>query len=766
MNLSEKYLFNPRPALLVITCAVVVLGIATGKCLQPDGENSGRLSFFGNAPLYFEASDSQSEDAARFIARGQDCDVALSPNQAVIVLTGRDNAAFTAIPRNKRAEAQTGQTRTVRLTLQGANPAGRMAGLEELPGRANYLIGNDPAAWRTGVPLFARVKADEVYPGVEVIYYADQSAHLEYDFVLQPKARPERILFHIEGADMVRVDAAGDLVLKIGTDEIRQHEPVIYQEVRGRRRQVQGGYRLSGKTVVGFWLGAYDHDLPLIIDPTLSFSTYLGGKKTDIGWSIALDGNENVYVAGETLSKGLPGTNGVFQPKYAGGIRFFGDAFVAKYGSVSNELVYLTYLGGRTDDGALGLAVDPDGYAYVTGFTDSKDFPIVPTIGVIRSQNNGVRNNAFRLPPVDAFVAKLDTNGSALLFSTLLGGTKRDSGVSIAVSGEDVYVAGMTESTNFVPVPNGFQTNSGGNADVFVVKLVGGTNAIYSTYLGGTNMDYPESIAVDSAGSAYLTGFTSSTNFPLKNPLEINGVTYTNLNTRTNFSTFTDAFVSKLSPDGASLVYSSYLGGSNDDSGLHIALDSSGNAYVTGYTTSTNFPSTIETQPKSSATNFLSHVFVTKIGPDGGTNVVFSTQFGGNRSDQGTGIAVDTNDFIYVTGFTSSTNFFATNTFLDYGPTNAITKKAARTPNNVFVTVLSPDGAYFTNSVYIGGLKNDQANDIAITPSGSAAYIVGQTFSKDFPVTNSVQSNLVQTNLGGVKHNNSSDAFVGKIEFP
>ncbi len=722
------------------------------------GAASGTVATSVNAPLYFEANHGQAGAAARFIARGQECSVLLAPAEATLILaTGPQPLTPPFLRRTApRGDGQPFETRAVRLRLRNGNPRAAMTGLDELPGKANYLLGNDPADWRAGVPLFSRVQVEEIYPGIGLVYHADDSARLEYDFIVQPHADPDQISFVIEGADRVSLDASGNLVLKIGGDEIGEHKPVVYQNVRGVRKEIEGAYRVTGDSTVSFRLGDYDRSVPLIIDPVLVFSSYLGGSKMDIGWSIALDPGGNIYIAGETLSK-LATTN-AFQATYQGGNRSFGDAFIAKYDNSGSNLLYLTYLGGRRDDGALGIAVDAAGYAYVTGFTDSPNFPV--TNAPFRSAITGKSNNAVHIPPVDAFVAKLNTNGASLIFSTFIGGDGRDEGVGIAVDGSAVYVTGLTESTNLVPIPNGYQTASGGRADAFVVKFNndGTTNGYYSTYLGGTNGEYAESIAVDGAGSAYVTGFTSSTNFPVTNAIVFNGITYTNLNGQTNLSLHTDAFISRLSADGASLIFSTLLGGSNEDAGLHIALDTAGNAYVAGYTFSTNFPTTTQLPHNPVVSNFVAHAFVTKVDPN--DNLIYSTQFGGNKTDQAIGIAVDAAGNAYVAGIATSTNFFTTNTFGFLSPTNSSVKRFGTSDG--FIAELDPAGSNFVFSAYLGGPGQDQINGIVVDPAGAAAYIVGQTTSStNFPLVNPQQ-----TQLGGVKKSKISDAFVGKIQLP
>jgi hypothetical protein len=754
-------------------CAVMAVafgfGTMTASAVQPAARPNA--SAIANAPLYFEANGNQ------FVARGLDCNVALAPTEATLILskvTGQSAKSRIAFNRENNHT----ETRLVRLQLVGANSQAKLAGLESLPGKANYLVG-ERNEWRTGVPLFAKVEADEIYPGIRVIYYANQSAQLEYDFILQARANPNQISFHIEGADKVQVDAAGNLVLKIGADEVRQHTPVIYQDVRGARKEIRGGYRVTGGATVGFWLGDYDHSLPLVIDPSLSFSTFLGGSKMEYGWAIALDTNNNVYVAGETLSKNLPVSNAAF-PTFAGGTGGFGDAFIASY-NTNGALRYLTYLGGKHDDGALGIAVDGNGNAYVAGFTDSKNFPITPD--AVRNFISGRTNNALRIPPVDGFVAKLNPTGSQLLYSTFIGSGGRDECVGIALdAANNIYVTGLTEATNaFIPTPNGFQTHFGGAADAFVVKISNDGSVTNMTYLGGTNTEYGESISVDDSGNVWVTGFTASTNFPIVNnfpPLTnvvvasvvttsnhmqftntvtyTNVTTFTNLNRQTNGTIRSDAFISRFSADLLQLDFSVYLGGSNDDVGLAITT-SEGNAFVTGYTKSSDFPTNLVTASPSSALGFSTHVFVAKV--NAGNNLIYSTQFGGSRTDVGNGIAADSSGNAYVTGSTSSTNFFASGSFIDLRVTNGVSK--SKVTNDVFVAVLNPTGdSFVTNkNVLFGSRGNDEANDIAVNPAGDTAYIMGQTSSTDFPIVNAAQPILGN----GKKPSKIADVFVSKI---
>jgi len=769
---------------------------------------SAAFSKVANAPLYFEKNAGQIEGSAPFVARGIESAVLLSPTEAQIVL-GKSSDSGVA-------------PRSVRLQLVAANPAAKISGGDSLAARANYFLGREASQWHSGIPLFANVRVDEVYPGVQVVYYGNQSAQLEYDFLLRAGVSPGQISFRITGADSVRVDESGNLALKIGGEEIRQHKPVAFQESHGVRTAVSAAYQLHADGTIGFAIGNYDSRLPLTIDPVLDFLTYLGGKKLDIGHSITLDESGNIYVAGETLSTGLPTLNpiqfGVTNfSKFRGGNNAFGDAFVAKYDN-SGVLQFLTYLGGKNDDGALGIVYDSVSAAvWVTGFTDSTNFPLV---NPLRSQLTGQTKNANSVPPVDAFVCELDPSGTSLLFSTYFGGDSEDEGTAIARDANGgIYVAGLTGSTNLPVTPaNAFQTKLAGQFDAFVAKFVGSggvyTNA-YTTYYGGTNVDYALGIAVDAGLNAWLTGITYSTNLYLASPLQLppgvnqffpDGYAFTNLNTETNAPKHNaktpkaDAFVAELNQFGTAMSFSSYVGGSNDDVGEGITIDNSGNVFVVGYTFSDNFPTneltatptnfspavTNEIVFTSPGTNFFSHPFVLKIV---GGALDRSTAFGGNLGDQGRAIAVDGNGLVYVAGSVASTNFFqqpllVTNTtvvvrhgnnvtnyfgiitnspvYTNLSSTNSTVKlKHGGNTNDVFVVILSSDLSTFERTYQLGAPGRDEANGIAVDPSGSAIYLVGSTTSS----TNLVTPNAAQPFFGGNGKNNNrlSDAFVSKF---
>ena len=730
-----KKILSLKPVLAGLICAGVF------SLLTPV-VHAQSLSALGNLPLYFEAGPAPAAGPARFITRGCNYQFSLSPAEVQITLskTGVRPAA-------------------VRMDFAGADPGAQMSGDLELPGKINYLMGNDPAAWRTGVPTFARVRVEELYPGIDLVYYGNQR-QLEYDFTLAPGADPDLIKIHFDGADKISIGTQGELVLALGRDEIRQPAPVIYQMVAGMRQAVAGGYRLINRHTVAFAIGKYDHQLPLVIDPVLSFSTYFGGNSSDNAWSIAVDTNGFIYIAGQTLSKQMSATNaapfstaGAFQMNLAGG-GLTGDAFVAKFGNQGSNLVYLTYLGGSADDGAVSIAVDAAGDAYVTGFTDSKDFPLR---SAIYTNISGVANPRLGIYPVDAFVTELNPSGSNLVYSTYLGGESMDGGSGIALdSSNNAYITGYTYSTNFPTTPNALQRHLAClnsvyfNANAFVTEIgASGTNLIYSSYLGGTNFDAGQGIAVDSSNYIYVTGFSASTNFPTTNALQqqfvsvttVTNASSTNLIFTTNFSngyllngssnltTAYDAFVAKLAPGGTGWVYSTFLGGTNSDVANGIAVDGSGNAYVTGWTVSTNFPNTATnvaglynglSNNLPLASPLITNAFLTQITWSGSNAAIgYSAVFGGTNfgGDVGYGVTLDASGNVYVVGASSTTNFPAINTPGLLGATNA-------GGSDAFVIVFTNNATGVLYSGNLGGVGNDYGYGIA-ADSQTNVYITG-----------------------------------------
>jgi hypothetical protein len=679
---------------------------------------------YGKLPLSFEANQGQTDARVKFLSRGSGYTLFLTSDEAVFSLRGRktDSVALGRPPQLQLRAVVPRTNAVVRMKLVNANRAAKVTGTNELPGKSNYFIGNDRKKWRSHVPTYARVKYENVYPGIDLVYYGNQR-QLEYDFIVAPGANPHCIAFDVRGAKRIRRDEHGDLLVKVGEDEIRWHKPAVYQEKDGKRQEIKARYAITDKDRVGFTVAKYDTNRPLYIDP-LIYSTYLGGSGTDYGFAIAVDSSGNAYITGRTNSTNFPTVNPL-QPTYGGGVL---DAFVAKINSTGSALVYSTYLGGVGEAGGFGeegfgIAVDGAGNAYVTGATSSTDFPV--TAGAFQTACGGSCKG-------NAFVTKLNPTGSALVYSTYLGGsgTLGDTGDGIAVdSAGNAYVTGTVSSVDFPVTPNAFQlVFAGGNYDAFVTKFdPTGSALVYSTYLGGSSdADFGKGIAVDSAGNAYVTGQTGSTDFPTMNPLQ-----------PTNAGS-TDAFVTKFDHTG-SAVYSTYLGGSSDDFGYSIAVDNAGDAYVTGATYSTDFPTMNSLQAANAGGP---DAFVAKLNASGSA-LVYSTYLGGSGADAGYGIAVDSAGNAYVTGQCGSTDF----------PTmNPLQPAYGGGGYDAFVSEVNALGLTLVYSTYLGGSNIDDGYSIAVDSAGNA-YVTGYTESTDFPTMNPLQP----TNGGG------TDGFVAKI---
>jgi hypothetical protein len=689
-----------RSVLLAGVCLVALVSTGGRSRTSARSLPEGRprlIAGYGQLPLSFEANHGQADEPVRFLARGRGYGLFLTPTESVL-----------ALHRSKEASAP---PVVVRMKLLRANPRAAVKGRELLPGKSNHFIGNDPSKWQTDVPQYARVEYEDVYPGVSLTYYGNQG-QLEYDFVVAPGADPKQIHFAIAGADALRIDKDGNLVLSLPDGEVVHRAPVVYQEVNGARGAVEGRFALKGEHEVGFEVDQYDPERPLVVDPVLAYSTYLGGSADDWGWSIAVDASGNTYVAGSTSSIDFP-TAAPMQPANAGQ----SDAFVVKV-SASGALVYSTYLGGIAHDSANGIAVDASGSGWIAGQTSSTDFP---TANPVQAANGGGDS--------DAFVAKLNATGSALVYSTYLGGSGGDDGRGIAVdpSGNG-YITGLTTSNNF-PTANPLQPTSAGSWEAFVAKLnAAGSALVYSTYLGGNGPDIPYGIAADPSGNAYVTGQTSSTNFPTANAFQ-------NL-----MAGGSDAFVTKLDVTGSALIYSTYLGGSLGEAGGRVAADSSGNAYVLGQTVSTDFPTV---NPVQAMNRGDEDTFVAKLNA-AGSALVFSTYLGGSFWDVGMGIAVDAAGSAHITGFTQSADFPLVRSFQ---PFSGGSFKA-------FVSKLSAAGSTLVYSTYLGGSASlDYGHGIAADSSGMA-HVVGITSATDFPTRHPIQ----ETHAGGI-----FDVFVAKI---
>ena len=732
----------------------------------PQGQ-PGQMASYGKLPLSFEANQGQADAGVKFLSRGRGYGLFLTSSEAVLelrkssVVSGQLSAGTKQNPR-VRSQAPNGkrarrtnflienrqskiENQVVRLRLVGAKPHAAVAGSEELPGKANYFIGNDPKKWRTDVPTYAKVRYQDVYPGIDLVYYGNQGGQLEYDFIVAPGADPGAIALDVGAVrePPLRIDADGDLVISAKGGEVRFRKPSVYQPdigsslVTRHSSLVQGRFVLDAQYRIHFAVGAYDHSKPLVIDPELVYSTYLGGDTninglTDQANAIAVDSSGDAYVTGITVSTKFPIAN-AFQPTNKAAD---GTAFVSKFNASGSALIYSTYLGGSASDQGNAIAVDSAGSAYVTGSTCSSDFP---TALPLQASLKG---------PCDGFVTKLNASGTSLVYSTFLGGSGvpanypnpalTDEGTGIAVdSAGSAYVTGVTLSTDF-PTVNPIQ-GFGGGSNAFLCKFnVNGTTLVYSTYLGGSAYDKGAGIAVDSSGNAYVIGTTLSVDFPLVNAFEGLPGEYVEI--------YGTAFMAKLNSTGSALVYSSYLGGGVSEEGKGIAVDSAGNAYLTGATWSSNFPTFNPLQPTNqAAASLASNAFVSKLNP-AGSALVYSTYLGGGGvlfnpgvgpyGDYGLAIAIDPTGVACVGGQTASSDF----------PTvNAI----QATDNNTyspfsftgFVACLNGAGSALAYSTYLGGNSQAQANGIAVDASGNA-YVAGASEGSGFPTVNPFQASV------------------------
>ena len=733
--------------------------VQTQAAASPENDPAQKLTVaanYGRLPLYFIENRGQVDKRVQYYVRGGGQTTFFTKDEVVLALCrqeknpplppvkkgGKGGAAALkgGVPAANPEGANVGAVRRpikgptqaerladpawhrqpaslVRIKPMGLKKGARLAALQKTDHRVNYFIGNNPKIWRTDIPTYRAVVYENAYAGIDLKFYG-QGRQLEYDIVVQPGADPNQVRFAYQGVQKLEVTPEGDLALILPDGgKLLQKKPVVYQDIAGQRVPVDSKFRLCGRgaqVTCGFTVAAYDTRRPLVIDPVLDYSTYLGGTDDDGGIHIAVDNVGAAYVTGRTKSTNFS-TQQAFQGTNAGDY----DAFITKLSPAGNALVYSTYLGGSDYDDCYGIAVDADGAAYVTGSTNSANFPTQQAF-------QGTKGGNY-----DVFVTKLSPAGNALVYSTYLGGTWDNLGYGIAVDNVGAaYVTGNTNSPDF-PTQQAYQTANAGSSDAFVTKLSpAGNTLVYSTYLGGSSSDYGWSIAVDATGAAYVAGQTDSTNFPTEQAFQ--GTKAGNY----------DAFATKLSPAGNALDYSTYLGGSDDDGGGGIAVDAAGAAYVTGYTLSANFP----TEQAFQGTYGGGYdVFVTKLSAAGNA-LVYSTYLGGTYEDAGIGIAVDNFGAAYVTGYTLSANF----------PTQQAYHTAIAGYNDAFVTKLSPAGNALVYSTYLGGTDDDFGFGIAVDKNG-AAYFTGMTKSANFPTQQAFQGTY---GGGGIY---DGDAFVTKL---
>ncbi|MCT7973780.1 SBBP repeat-containing protein [Laspinema olomoucense] len=664
----------------------------------------------GNLPLSFIANVGQLDPEVEFLVQGAQHDIFFTPDEIVL-------------SKSQVIDDET-ISHQVKVSFADANPDPTIEAIAPLPGVANFITGDDPSQWHENIPTYQGIAYQNLYDGIDLIYRGDEG-ELKSEFIVNPGVDPGQIRMNYTGGDRLNIREDGALVIETPFGELVESAPYLYQDINGERVTVSGAYQLYNNAQVGFTIGEYDRSHPLAIDPTLEYTTYLGGSQFDSARDISVDEAGNIYLIGDVSSPDFPTTGNLAVP---------GKAFISKL-SNNGTLLYTTFLGGNGFNQGEGIATDNAGNAYVTGVTLSNDFPILNAI-----QGNSSLSH-------QAFIAKLSNTGS-LVYSTLFGGSVFDAARSIAADNNgNVYVTGETTSADF-PILNAIQPAYGGTqnnfsltlGDAFAVKLSSEGQLVYSTYLGGNNDDGGLGIATDGNGNAYITGATYSNNFPIQNGLQ------------STFGGVQDAFITKLGGDG-NLVYSTYIGGTGSELGESIAVDTNQNVYITGTVNAPllpvidplpaapaiadrtfSDPSATLLSPENGSPRTFSFsppinpfeenlgdsqsAFVTKLANDG-SRLIYSLLFGGSNNN-GTGIAVDNSGNFYVTGTTNSDNFFKVNAFQGYSG-----------QGDAFVTKFSANGSV-EYSTYLGGTAEDTSIGIEVDNAGTV-YVAGNTYSPDLP---------------------------------
>ncbi|MEZ5402140.1 MAG: SBBP repeat-containing protein [Bryobacteraceae bacterium] len=755
-----------RLSLLTATCVILLTGQTGCPCSllelitgfsactfigcagNPDG--GGQPISPGLGAVVFEPNAGQAAADYQFLARAggghvflSDAEVALSVDRSVVRI-GYSGATARPVPEPE----------------------------EPLSGRVNYLLGRDPAGWIRDLPTYARVRYRGVYPGIDVVYYG-QDGVLEHDFVVGPGADPARIRMRLDTGERTaapRLNEDGDLVLLADGREIVWRKPVLYQEVNGLRRRVEGRYRVED-TGIGFETGVYDPSRPLVIDPVISYSTYLGRGGNDTASRIAVDANSNVYVSGLTNSEQYPVTPGF--PVGARGSAISGNVIVSKLNAAGTDLVWSTHIGGVNFDWSPALTVDPNGNVFITGATSSADFPV--TEGVVQPLYNHIQQPNSP-PPAnqgDCFVAKLSQGGSGFVWSTYLGASGVDicSAIAVDTSGSP-YVAGMTTSPLFPTTEGSLQRSYRGGrdthnvfrlADGFVAKLKADATAIeWATYLGGTYEDAATAIALDKDRNVYVAGFTNSVfGFPVSAGAPQPRFAGSGGNVDLPLG---DGFVVKINAAGTGLVWGTLIGGRRDDAVFGLAVDGQGAAYVTGSTMSQDFPVTAVARQASYRGEggvvrlFSGDAFAAKVAP-AGDKFEYVTYLGGTRDDRGIGIASAADGSVWITGNTLS-NDFPTSGDAAQKQYAGDSEQEIQSMGDAFVLQLNPAGQVLTYSTYLGGSANDYGVGVAIGPAGSV-YVSGGTSSIDFPTTPGAYQTVFGTASQQLRP--FGDAFIAKI---
>lgn len=756
-KISKLTRFSAVFVLTAICCSLLTVSPTRGRdaaesaSASPSSGGSGmrEAGSFGQLPLLFEQNQGQAGRGVRFLGRGPGYTVLLGDNGAMLKLRRPNQPAA-----------------TLRMEFVDRNPTATIGGVERIETRTNYYSGNDRRSWHTGVSNFAKVRYQNAYPGIDALFYAENN-ELEYDFVVAPNADPDSIKLRFNGAEKLAITETGDLQISVGGQMLEQHAPVSYQDVDGNRQSVASHFVLDAANEVSFIVGAYDHGRPLVIDPAMRYLTYIGGDNEDDdvdrvtvdaqlntylvgttgstdftfdniprdsandsavfvakvspngtqllfltildgeeeegGSDITRDSQGNIYIVGQTHSEHFPVLN-AFQPTAPRCLRINNctwrdaDAFVTKLNS-DGTLANSTYLGGRDFEIGTGIAVNAAGsLVYVTGETDSSSFPTFNAY-----QSGGVFGNGG-----DAFLTVMPMNGNAPVYSTQFGGNNTDEGMDVEVDAAgNAYVTGDTDSTD-LPVKSAMQANNAGGKDSFIAKfnplVSGDASLVYATYVGGAGGDYARAIAVTPVGKTYITGVTGSFNFPMLNAIDTTNV-------------INEAFITSLNANGT-LFASTFLGGNGQDFGNAITLDAGEVVYVTGSTTSSEFPRSLAFQ---NSRNGAQDAFVSKLRLGPSTSALISSSYlGGSGTENGTGIAVFGNKHIYVVGSTQSNDL----------PTNG--------------GALKPDVILGSNHFqgFAAHILDTQRDTVGVYQPASTTYLLRNTISP------TGQANIISIDFG------------------
>jgi hypothetical protein len=723
------------PALLLVVAAIAFPGgtVSAGTTADRGPRSPGfrtrvpAAEIRGHDAVRFEPNRGQWDSRVRFLGRSPSCLVFLADGEAVFRLGGPGGGERSFLPHRdlpgSLPAARPGGD--LRMAFAGASPSPRLEAGAGRPGTSNYFLGNDRARWRTGVPHFAAAAYRDLWPGVDLVFRgaagADGRERFEYDLHLAPGADPAAVRFRFTGATGISIDEGGDLVLRTAAGEVRQSAPRLWQESGGKRLAVAGSFRLLADGTVGFDVGPRDRALALVVDPEVTYSTYLGGTGTDTSQDVVLDGTGKVIVTGYTASTDFP-TQTPKQGANAGGTN---DVYLVKYAADGKSLVFSTYLGGTGFDEVEGVAVDDNNNVILCGRTSSTDFP---TASPYQAANAG--------GVADIFLLKLTPGGDAFHFSTYFGTTGQDESYDVAWDSTGIYLVGATGAADFPLTSPAQPMFGGGTADGLVMKFnTAGSAVTYCTYAGGSDLDFAVGVAVDSTGSAHATGGTLSsgvmgtTAFPTTG-----GAFQTAIGDPTNPPPTLggDAFCLRLSSDGLSFLWSTFLGGSSQEICEWIALDSAGAVYLVGSTASTDFPIATAYQPAKSGGTY--DAFVTKLNA-GGSSLAFSTFYGGNGNDVTSGIGLDASGNVLLCGYTTSTDFPVSNAF------QGTYQGGSPVNNDGFIVMMNASGLSVRYASFLGSAGGDDPRAMTLDSSGFAV-VVGLTDSASFPVVNSQQSSI------------------------